>query len=312
MNWTESIGAVGYYAENSIPHQNHFIGTMHNNALVIMPQKRIEIPQEGLEELYWNEGMSLYEIGKMFGCSWATIRNRMTEYGISCRTHSQSVPTSLGLDVSKDELYDLYWNQKLSLSQIGGMWHCDTVNVLWWMKKHGIPRRTASESGRVTDVSKDELNDLYWNQGLSTIAIGKKLGCSGCVIRDRMVEYGIHRRTRTENRVGKRNPMHGRTGEKNPAWNGGTSFKPYCHKFNKPLKEAIRERDNRTCQKCNAEENGRKLDVHHIHYDKENCDPDLISLCRRCNVIVNSNRKYWEAYFMANLAWRGLLREEVV
>lgn len=97
-------------------------------------------------------------------------------------------------------------------------------------------------------------------------------------------------------------------GEKNPAWHGGISFEPYCPKFNNILKEAVRKRDNYTCQLCNTPENGRKLDVHHIHYDKENCRHlDLISLCRRCNAKVNSNREHYEQFFMNKLKERGLV-----
>jgi len=87
-------------------------------------------------------------------------------------------------------------------------------------------------------------------------------------------------------------------GKENINWNGGTSFLPYCHKFNEQLKEQIRERDNRTCQLCGEKENGRKLSVHHIHYDKPNCEPDLITLCIRCNGKVNKNRDYYEELFM--------------
>lgn len=98
-------------------------------------------------------------------------------------------------------------------------------------------------------------------------------------------------------------------GENNPRWLGGIAYLPYCYKFNNKLKEEIRERDGRICQNCGKteEENGRKLDVHHIHYDKDNCYPDLISLCRICNTIANSNRTYWEEHFMEKLRKRNLL-----
>lgn len=96
-------------------------------------------------------------------------------------------------------------------------------------------------------------------------------------------------------------------GDKNPAWNGGTSFLPYCHKFNNQLKERVRNRDNRTCQNCGTKENGKRLAVHHIHYDKENCYPDLIALCNSCNIKANGNREYWEEYYMNILDSRGLL-----
>jgi len=97
------------------------------------------------------------------------------------------------------------------------------------------------------------------------------------------------------------------SGDKHYNWQGGISFEPYCPKFNKQLKEYIRNRDNRTCQLCSVKENGRKLDVHHIHYDKPNCNPDLIALCQKCNIKVNLNRDKWEAFFMNILKNRGLL-----
>lgn len=97
------------------------------------------------------------------------------------------------------------------------------------------------------------------------------------------------------------------SGENASNWKGGISFEPYCQKFNKQLKEHIRERDSRTCQLCGEKENGKKLDVHHIHYDKPNCTPDLVSLCKSCNAKVNFNREYWELYFIGLLTKRGLL-----
>ena len=89
-------------------------------------------------------------------------------------------------------------------------------------------------------------------------------------------------------------------GNKNGMWQGGTGNVPYPFAFDNKLKELIRKRDNYTCQKCGKtqEENGRKLDVHHIDYIKENIDPqNLISLCRKCNPQVNGNRKFWIKFF---------------
>lgn len=96
-------------------------------------------------------------------------------------------------------------------------------------------------------------------------------------------------------------------GDTHPNWKGGISFEPYCQKFNIKLKERIRERDNRTCQLCGEKENGKKLACHHVHYDKPNCNPDLISLCNRCNIKANYKRDYYEELFMKKLEERGLL-----
>jgi len=97
------------------------------------------------------------------------------------------------------------------------------------------------------------------------------------------------------------------SGENSSRWQGGKSFLPYCPKFNRKLKEAVRNRDNRICQLCNEKENGRKLHIHHIHYDKENCNPDLIALCGSCNSKVNIRRDLYESLFMNKLNERGLL-----
>jgi len=100
-----------------------------------------------------------------------------------------------------------------------------------------------------------------------------------------------------------------RTAENSYSWIDGRSYYPYCKKFNNRLKERVRNRDNRTCQLCCSKEDGIKLAIHHVHYDKENCYPDLISLCRTCNSKVNkiSERKFYEKLFMNKLNERGLL-----
>lgn len=101
-----------------------------------------------------------------------------------------------------------------------------------------------------------------------------------------------------------------RIGDENSNWMGGISFLPYCHKFNKYLKETIRERDNRTCQLCNTNENEKKLTVHHIHYLKSDCEPDLITLCNKCNAKANFNRDYYETLFMNKLIERGIIKND--
>ena len=90
-------------------------------------------------------------------------------------------------------------------------------------------------------------------------------------------------------------------GEISPNWQGGISFMPYGVEFNRQLKEQIRIRDNFCCQfpDCGIPENGRKHDIHHINYDKNNCLPkNLLLLCRSHNGKVNSNRAYWTTYFI--------------
>lgn len=97
------------------------------------------------------------------------------------------------------------------------------------------------------------------------------------------------------------------SGEKNPQWCGGVSFEPYCPKFNKPRKEAVRDAYGRKCFVCGIpeEELSMCLDVHHTDYDKEQgCQHKewaLVPLCRSCHMKTNHNRDDWKAYFNAKL-----------
>ena len=75
--------------------------------------------------------------------------------------------------------------------------------------------------------------------------------------------------------------------------------------FNDTLKESIRKRDNCICQNCSMteEENiivyGEILTIHHIDYDKTNCNENnLISVCHSCNTRANVNRTYWQEFYI--------------
>ncbi len=93
-------------------------------------------------------------------------------------------------------------------------------------------------------------------------------------------------------------------GESNLNWNGGTSFFPYCSKFNAVKREEVRNKYNRTCAQCglgesdNKDKNGkvRKLSVHHVDRDKEQgCNGKrwyLIPLCQKCHAKAHIGGKH--------------------
>jgi len=83
-------------------------------------------------------------------------------------------------------------------------------------------------------------------------------------------------------------------GENNPQWTGGHTVE-YPPEWNRALRRQIKNRDKRQCVIC-GEQNG--LDVHHIDYDKQNCDPsNLVTLCHPHHSSTNFNRGQWLAYF---------------
>ena len=117
-----------------------------------------------------------------------------------------------------------------------------------------------------------------------------------------------HRRKLSEAKIGyvpwgkgKKMPesfVRSRVGAGNPAWQGGISFEPYSLDWTKTLKRSIRERDKYTCQIGGELQSDTAFPVHHIDYDKRNCDPEnLITLCRKCHTKTNTNRDYWIEYF---------------
>jgi len=108
--------------------------------------------------------------------------------------------------------------------------------------------------------------------------------------------FGKQRSAITKRRIG-----DAQIGMLNHAWKGGVSFHPYSPDWTERLKQAIRTRDNYTCQICGSEP---AIDVHHIDYNKNHCDPsNLITLCHSCHMRTNHYRDFWLLYFkVANLS----------
>ncbi len=78
-------------------------------------------------------------------------------------------------------------------------------------------------------------------------------------------------------------------GAANNNWRGGSAGIRYPKEYTLELRRRIRNRDQQTCQECGAQ---RDLTVHHIDYNKlNNAFINLITLCRRCNSLANSNRE---------------------
>lgn len=120
-----------------------------------------------------------------------------------------------------------------------------------------------------------------------------------------------HLRCVSCNHKGKLNPNYDNhilseryKGKGNPAYKHGEAYRRYTNEFGSSLKEKIRQRDNNICQICDkpAEEEklqtGKKLPVHHIDYNKDNCkESNLITVCNSCHGKTNEHRKSWIKFF---------------
>jgi len=88
---------------------------------------------------------------------------------------------------------------------------------------------------------------------------------------------------------GKNNPMYGvslpgRCGEDHPLWTGKMVDRDgYIYNWRKISKE-VRKRDNYRCQEEQCGGVYKKVEVHHINFDKTNNDySNLITLCHKCH-----------------------------
>jgi hypothetical protein len=108
----------------------------------------------------------------------------------------------------------------------------------------------------------------------------------------------ISKRIKEEYKNGRTPTWLGKKGEMSANWQGGKSFEPYSVDWSKTLKRSIRERDKYTCQICYKPQGDIALCVHHIDYDKKNCDPkNLVTLCISCHTKTNGNREFWKNFF---------------
>lgn len=260
--------------------------------------------KENLEKMYLDDGMNTYEIAKVIGVANVTVSRWLKEYEIPMRTLSEAMLKDV-VRPSKSELERMYSDEWMSAYKIGDIVGVSNVTVLIWLKEYGIPMRNNSEmhfKNRAIKPSEKELRKMYLEEEMSTYEIAEKIGVADVTVGVWLKSYGIIMRTTSESML-----IKDLTGEKSHAWRGGLSFLPYCEKFNTKLKDKIRNRDNCICQNCGVKENGEKHNIHHVNYDKENCYPNLITVCRSCNSIANSNRDKWEIFYMNKLNDRGLL-----
>ena len=172
----------------------------------------------------------------------------------------------------KDKIKREQWRRKQSKSHKG--------QVPWCVGKHlsqdHKDKISESEKGKIISLKvREKISETCKKRGIGEWMIGRK------------------RSEGTRKRISDSNKL-----EKHWNWQGGRSFEPYSVDWTETLRRSIRERDNYICQLCSQYGNN----VHHIDYDKQNCNPNnLITLCRGCNAGVNSNRDYWANYFQSRL-----------
>jgi len=183
----------------------------------------------------------------------------------------------------------------------------------WWMtgkchnKDCGKP--ISFDAAYCSSCAKKGSNSNRYNEGISLkkyfCACGQEIsyqtavyGKGSCKKCGYIVLRNQHKKRSSECREKMRQAKLGKFGKLANNWIDGSSFEPYPLGWTKTFKEQIRKRDKHRCRRCGCKENGRKLDIHHIDYNKENLSPEnLISLCHTCHMRTNGDRKFWKRFF---------------
>lgn len=166
---------------------------MRSRSQAIRLGKGITIEREALVELYWSQGLSIPEVSTYLDCSEDAVRSRMQEYDIPRRTPSESAQLSRGIDLPENLAREWYTEQQLSIAAIAQRLGCSETAVRNKLAQYGIKRRMPWAHNAVK-LSKDELHQLYEEEGFTLEAIAEAYDCSAATVSRKMSKLGIQAR----------------------------------------------------------------------------------------------------------------------
>jgi hypothetical protein len=198
-----------------------------------------------------------------------------------------------------------------------GQLHSEETKQKISIKNKG--RKLSNEAKqKIGNASRGRVGYRHTEEAKQKISVANSGSVRSEETRKRMSESAKGKRKTDEHRKNISNALKGRKlteqtkqkmhdaqcGEKSHMWKGGKSFEPYCVKFNNEFKERVRNFFGRKCVECGKMEkdNGKKLSVHHVNFNKQTCCDDTIPLfvplCASCHSKTNTNRDYWEKHFI--------------
>lgn len=223
------------------------------------------------------------------------IKEIYIEAGISERTfnrwlHAFNIPQR-STDVPeycKNEVWlkKQYIDLKKSMHEISADVGVSSSSIRDLMLENNIPRKTRSEAlkgmprspGHCAKISQAHKGKQLTQETRTKLSISHR---------------GLKRTPEVRKRI-----SISKLGNKNPSWAGGISFWPYCDKFNRALKNKVRDEFQHKCFLCSSSR-GRTLHVHHVDYNKsQGCSGHpwgLIPLCVSCHAKTNTKRWHWFA-----------------
>jgi predicted DNA-binding protein YlxM (UPF0122 family) len=275
-------------------------------------RKKFSGTKKEIYNLYWIQKLPVKEIAKRFNVSQGAIYQWLKKFNIPIRgkTHLEEhkkkiAQSSLKFKATKEELYELYIIQKLSVEGIAKKYNV-TKNTVWrWIKIYCIPlrgkivydetREKISKAKTKFNISKEELFRLYVIERQSSYKIAKIFGVTEQTVLNWLKKYNISRRTHSENTSYLfkdsefREKFRKKMKEvKRKLWQNLDRKKQKSRTISKYRLwvETIFKKDNYTCQKCGKR--GGKLEAHHIfnwvdYPELRYAIDNGITLCKKCH-----------------------------
>jgi len=225
------------------------------------------------------------------------------------------------IDITKQELRNLYWTEELTLDAIADSLGICRPTLRNWMRRWEIPTRPAhgprleKSKRKISKANKGRLNGKNnpskrpeVREKISKGLMGRKISDKHRAILSKSTKkrkgklsprYGQHLSEESKEKIRNSDYHRNCKGVASPNWRGG-----YGHYFGPDWREqrrSTRKRDNHTCRLCGKtkKEIGRELDVHHlipfrefglVNYAKANQLSNLIALCRPCHIKTENGK----------------------
>jgi predicted DNA-binding protein YlxM (UPF0122 family) len=139
---------------------------------------RYVLSKEKLIELHYEKRLPLTKIAEMYGFSYRSVHIYMKHLKLIPNKNIIRADGASGykikkIDLPKEKLYELYYEQKLSLQKIGELYGKPREYIHRWMKKYGFKTRTRSAAWRhrgtdnVYEVDEDFFHN--WSKEMAYI-----------------------------------------------------------------------------------------------------------------------------------------------
>ena len=130
------------------------------------------LSKEKLIELHYDKGLPLSEIARMYDSTYRSVHIYMkhlnlptNEDTIRTKGYASGYKIKKRINLSKEKLYELYFEQKLSMHKIGEICAVERFHVFRLMRKYGFESRTRPEAWkhRGTDDVYEINEDFFHN-----------------------------------------------------------------------------------------------------------------------------------------------------